>query len=156
MQAVKREPGAELDRVFAKLVEGYRVILAARAWTDDDWRCADRPTQENAWAIDTSATPERFPGSGAFHVCIPPHSTNDGLAVAALIRFAEQHGCMWRLWQVPPHLTALQVDGKFGCTICGGDLVYEDMSLERSRTGESPAHAAVLAMLDAVEAGRAI
>lgn len=147
MQTMKQKPGRGLDALFAERVEGWRVDYDSyRHWT----------TIPDADLADLVFT---VPGS-VFHGeqridDVPEFATDNGIAIAALIRFAEQHGCMWQLWQIPTHIAAaLPVDDRYGCTIRGGDLAYEDISYDLCRTGESPAHAAVLVMLDAVALGR--
>lgn len=90
------QPGRDLDRLFAERVEGYEwrhkgdyavLLEGGQAWLANPYFNL----------LPGKGDAERADASG-----VPPYSTDDATALAALERFAEKHGLWWTVSRMPP------------------------------------------------------
>lgn len=127
------QPEPELDALFLDKIEGFPI--------------------KKVFAVDYSADLYYIPSGKPkrTHMIdarpVPRFSRDDGTAIAAVQRFAARHHCLWRVWGLPETLEALRRDGSHGCTVQGGDLVYETPECELCRKGVTVAHAITLCLL---------
>lgn len=143
MMITDLQPGPDLDRLYAERAEGY-------VWDETRCRVCGWPLGE--WLLGT-CTPENCsmrPPPSPRADSVAPVSTDNSAALAALIRFVEKYDCGYRLFRVPRGGLTYLRDGPCGCTIYGGDLEYDNPSLELTRYAPTPAHAIVITLMAAL------
>jgi len=137
------QPGEALDRLYAARVEGY-------VWDETRCRVCGWPLDGVFRGTCTVQSCSMLPHPSPRADSVAPVSTDNSAALAALIRFVEKYDCGYRLFRVPCGGIVRLRGGPCGCTIYGGDLEYDNSSLEVTRYALTPAHAIVLAILAAL------